>query len=121
MHSSEHEMPEVFASGYPQVARRHERTSFEHAERAKERQMKARIRKGKVVVELPLINPVKESKTGKTLLVASSGGPRRTALRLNGKTVVVICFAYVRPDGYVKKTKRTRGSGSIRRKPKNTH
>jgi len=64
--------------------------------------MKSKIRKGMLIIALPLINPPKESKSGKTLLVASSQGPRRTALRVTGKPVVVNVSAYVRPDGYVR-------------------
>lgn len=66
--------------------------------------MKARIKKGMVGIELPLINPPRESKSGKTLIVASSWGPKRTALRVDGKPVVINVSAYVRPDGYVRKT-----------------
>jgi len=64
--------------------------------------MKSKIIKGKLRIELPLINPPKESKSKKTLLVASSRG--RTSLRVDGKPVVINVNAYVRPDGYVRKT-----------------
>jgi hypothetical protein len=70
--------------------------------------MKVRFRKGMLVVMLPLIKPSRKSKSGKTLLVASSHGPRRTALRMDGKPVVVMLAAYIRPQGYVKKAKKQR-------------
>lgn len=64
--------------------------------------MKIRIRKGMLVITLPLISPARKSKSGKTLLVASSNGPRRTSLKLEGKAVIAIVNVYVRPDGYLK-------------------
>jgi hypothetical protein len=67
--------------------------------------MKIRNRKGMLVITVPLINPPRKSKSGKTLLAASSSGPRRTKLRVNDKPVIAIVTAYVRPDGYVKRTR----------------
>lgn len=67
--------------------------------------MKGKITRGMLRIESPLINPPKESKSGKTLLVATSHGPKRTALRVDGKPVVINFIAYVRPDGYVRKAR----------------
>jgi hypothetical protein len=80
--------------------------------------MKARIKKGMVRIELPLINPPRESKSGKTLLVANSRGPRRTALRVDGKPVVINVSAYVRPDGYVRETEISGGKMRRSLRPK---
>jgi|SRR5262249_46111176 len=66
--------------------------------------MKVRKRNGLLVITLPLIDPPRKSKTGKTLLVASSNGPRRTALKIEGQNVVAIVNVYIRPDDYVKGT-----------------
>jgi hypothetical protein len=68
--------------------------------------MNSKIRKGMLITEVPLINPPKESKSGKTVLVATSKGPRRTRLRVDGKPVFVIVNAFVRPDEYLRKAKR---------------
>ena len=64
--------------------------------------MKLRKRKGMLVITLPLINPPRKSKSGKTLSVASSNGPRRMALKINGQNVIAIVNVYIRPEGYVK-------------------
>ena len=77
--------------------------------------MKSKIRKGMFITELPMIDPPKESASKKTLLVASSHGPKRTALRVDGKPVVVNVSAYVRPDGYVSRAKRQKNVRTVRR------
>ena len=84
--------------------------------------MKCRIRKGMLILELPLIVPARRSKTGKTLVVAHCG-PRRTSLRVNKKPVIVTANAYIRPDEYVKGTegprrKTARGHRQTQRKSK---
>ncbi len=76
--------------------------------------MKVKKRKGMLVISLPLIDPPKESKSGKTLLVASSNGPRRTSINVDNKPVTVIVAAYVRPDGYVKRTRVPRKKKSLK-------
>jgi len=78
--------------------------------------MKIRKRKGTLVITVPLINPPKKSKSGKTLLVASSNGPKRTSVIIDGKHVVFIFAAYVRPDGYVKRTRIPRRKKSSKRR-----
>jgi hypothetical protein len=79
--------------------------------------MKAKIRGGLLVVKLPLMDTPKESKSGKTLLVASSQGPRRTAARFDDKPLIVNVTAYVRPDGYVRKVEilGKKRAGTVRR------
>ena len=86
--------------------------------------MKSKIRSGMLIIELPLINPPKESASRKTLLVATSGGAKRTALRVDGKPVVINVNGYVRPDGYVSKAKRQKKIRTVqpvpRSKPKHS-
>ena len=75
--------------------------------------MKSKIRNGMLIIEVPLTNPPKETKSRKTILVATSRGPRRTALRVDGKPVVVNVNAYVRPDGYVAKAERRKKARTV--------
>lgn len=51
-----------------------------------------------LVVTLTLIDPPEPSSTGKTLLIATTRGVRRTALRYGGKPVLVVVNAFIRPD-----------------------
>jgi hypothetical protein len=69
------------------------------------RNMKAKVRKNILHIWLPIIDPPRLSKSGKTLLIASSNGPKRTALKINGKPAIAIVTVYVRPDGNVKRTR----------------
>ena len=72
-------------------------------------------------ITLPVINPPRKSKSGKTLLIASSNGPKRTSLKADGKPAVVMVTAYVRPNGYVKQRKQFNSQKSTnRRVNKNT-
>ena len=59
--------------------------------------MDVKIRKGLIVISMPLENP-KPSATGKTLVVASSKGKRQTTSRVEGKIVYVIANAFILPD-----------------------
>jgi hypothetical protein len=59
--------------------------------------MEAKIRKGLIVISMPLEAP-KLSATGKTLVVASSRGKRQTTVRVEGKFVYVIANAFILPD-----------------------
>jgi hypothetical protein len=57
--------------------------------------MNARIEGNKLIVEVDL-NPVPQaSKTGKTLVVASSHGNKPTQAKVNGKSVVIGLNAYI--------------------------
>lgn len=57
--------------------------------------MTARIEGNKLIVEIDL-NPQPEvSRTGKTLVVASSHGNKPTQARINGKNVVIGLNAYI--------------------------
>ncbi|MBU1082437.1 MAG: hypothetical protein KKB59_18270 [Spirochaetes bacterium] len=56
--------------------------------------MDARIEKGKLIVEINLNEP-RPSASGKTLVVASSGGNQATAAQVNGKPVIIGLNAYI--------------------------
>ena len=57
--------------------------------------MQATIEKGELVVRIPVQDPPRPSKSGKTLIVASSGGNQATTAEVNGKPVVVGLNAYI--------------------------
>ena len=56
--------------------------------------MKATIENGELVIRVP-IQPPTASKSGKTLIVATSEGNKATAAQVNGKPVVVGLNAYI--------------------------
>lgn len=57
--------------------------------------MKATLKDGILTIEIPAnANPV-ASKTGKSLVVASTQGNKATALIVNGKPVVIGLNAYI--------------------------
>jgi len=56
----------------------------------------AKIENGKLHLILDVIVPLRESSTGKTLLVASTNGNKVTSLKVNGKEVVIGCNAYIK-------------------------
>lgn len=58
--------------------------------------MDAKIRNGKLVIVLQLEQP-RQSATGKTLVVASSHGVKKTRSRVDGKIVCVVASAFVYP------------------------
>jgi hypothetical protein len=60
--------------------------------------MQSKIKNGNLVIELPLEKP-RPSKTGKTLLVASTRGVKRLEVRYKGKTVSAVVNAFIYPDG----------------------
>lgn len=60
--------------------------------------MKARIRKGMLIVTIPVIDPPRPSKSGKRLLVANSHSFRRTSAKVGKKPVAVNLIAAVHPD-----------------------
>ena len=47
--------------------------------------MNANIIEGKLIIELPVNEPLVQSKSGKTLVVASSHGNQRANAELDGK------------------------------------
>ena len=59
--------------------------------------MKAEIKGSELVITIPIENPPKPSKSGKTLVVASSRGNTKTTAMVNGKEVTIGLNAYVYP------------------------
>jgi hypothetical protein len=59
--------------------------------------MNAKIRKGNLIIVLPLEAP-RASATGKTLVVASSHGVKKTTSQVDGKTLCVVASAFVYPE-----------------------
>ena len=57
--------------------------------------MKVRIENGVLIIEIPVSDPPRPSKTGKTLIVATSGGNQATAAQVDGKPVIVGLNAYI--------------------------
>ena len=57
----------------------------------------ANIIDGKLCIEIPVNKPLVQSKSGKTLVVASSYGNQTTDAEVDGKQVVVGLNAYVYP------------------------
>lgn len=82
--------------------------------------MTVKVRKAVMHISLPMINPPRKSKSGKTLLIASSNGPKRTSFKASGKSVVVMVTAYVRPDDYVKRRLQSKRRQSTAHRVKKT-
>ena len=57
--------------------------------------MNARIEGTKLIVEIEMNQQPQVSKTGKTLVVASSHGNKATQAKVNGKNIVVGLNAYI--------------------------
>jgi hypothetical protein len=49
-----------------------------------------------LVIRIPINKPLSPSSTGKSLIVASSGGNKETACEVEGKRVIVGVNAYVK-------------------------
>ena len=60
--------------------------------------MKATIRNGTMFIALPVTIPPMKSRSGKTLVIASSHGNRRTSLKVDKNNVIVNANAYIRPE-----------------------
>ena len=57
--------------------------------------MNTRIEGNKLIVEIEMNKEPELSKTGKTLVVASSHGNKPTSAKVNGKNVVIGLNAYI--------------------------
>jgi len=57
--------------------------------------MEAKIENGILTIKLPVQEP-RPSATGKTLVVATSGGKQSTTAQVNGKPVTIGVNAYIR-------------------------
>jgi hypothetical protein len=71
--------------------------------------MDVKIRKGNVVIELPLEEP-RRSASGKTQVIASSYGVQRSTARFGGKIVCAIANAFVYADSPKRKPEPKRKS-----------
>lgn len=60
--------------------------------------MKAIMETGRVMITLPLLGKPRPSRSGKSLLVASSRGMRKASFTVDGKPVYVVASAFVRND-----------------------
>jgi len=76
--------------------------------------MKAKLQKGKLVVELSL-EDAKPSASGKSMVIASSHGVRRTAVRIDGKSVCIVVSAFVRSDNEQQVSEKAVGARRIQK------
>lgn len=60
--------------------------------------MKVTIENNELVIRIPVQNPPKPSKSGKTMIVATSSGNVTTSCIVDGKPVVVGLNAYISRD-----------------------
>jgi hypothetical protein len=60
--------------------------------------MKAEIKGGNLILTLPLSESPAPSKSGKTLVVASTRGNQETQVQVKGKNIVVGVNAYIYAD-----------------------
>lgn len=58
--------------------------------------MQAVIENGTLVIRIPMQTP-SPSSTGKTLIVATSGGTKATTAMVNGKPVTIGLNAFIKP------------------------
>ncbi len=56
----------------------------------------ANIIDSKLVIELPVNDPLVPSKSGKSMIVASSHGNQKTDAEVDGKQIIIGLNAYVR-------------------------
>ena len=57
--------------------------------------MKVTIENNELVIRIPVQNPPQPSKSGKTLIVATSSGNVTTSCMVDGKAVIIGLNAYV--------------------------
>jgi hypothetical protein len=85
------------ARGYSAESRHSSQLSLPTNKQPKEKtNMNATIQNGNLVVTIPMQKPA-PSKTGKTLVVASSLGNQRTTATVDGKPVIIGLNAYIKP------------------------
>lgn len=58
--------------------------------------MKARVEKSRLAVTVPLLKQPRPSKSGKSVIVATSRGYRKTMIVRNGQVVYVIVVAIIK-------------------------
>jgi hypothetical protein len=59
--------------------------------------METKIKNGLIIISIPLQEP-KLSISGRSLVVATSRGKQRTAVKVGGKTVFVVANAFLEVD-----------------------
>lgn len=57
--------------------------------------MKAEIRDGQLIITIAVNDPPRPSKSGKSLIVATSGGNQATTAEVDGKPVTIGLNAYI--------------------------
>jgi hypothetical protein len=57
----------------------------------------AEIKNGELIIRIPVEKELQASKSGKTLLVATTHGNHATTATVQGKPVVVSVNAYIKP------------------------
>lgn len=57
--------------------------------------MQVTIENNELVIRIPVENPPRPSKSGKSLIVATSGGNQTTSATVDGKRVVIGLNAYI--------------------------
>lgn len=62
---------------------------------AKEKEMKVEVGQFELVITIPMLKPLKPSKSGKTLVVATTHGNVPTSAVVNGKPLIVGLNAYI--------------------------
>jgi hypothetical protein len=82
--------------------------------------MLGRIEKGKLIIELRVQEPTLSS-SGKTLVVATSRGPRRSKAKVDGKPVYVTANAYIQPEKTVHGANKTQKEETRRKAPLKKH
>lgn len=60
--------------------------------------MNARIENGTLIIEIKTQEPMRPSKSGKTLIVATTGGNQKTTLEIDGRPVTIGLNAYISRD-----------------------
>lgn len=56
------------------------------------------VKKGVMLIELPLISPPVPSKSGKTLIIATTNGNKESDAVVNDQNIIVGCNAYIYPS-----------------------
>ncbi len=59
--------------------------------------MEVRIEGKKLIIEIETQTPAPSKTTGKTMIVATTGGNKQTEVKVNGKPLVIGLTAYYKP------------------------
>jgi hypothetical protein len=66
-----------------------------HATKEEGNHMKVEIKDGHLIISIPVNEPPVRSKSGKSLIVASTNGNQKTGIIVQGKAVVLGVNAYI--------------------------